>query len=457
MLTINLKECVETLENAVCDYDENITLNGLSTDTRKIQKGNLYIPLVGEKFDGHDFIDQAIEKGAAAVVSQKRDLPKLSVPVIFVEDTEKALYAMAHYYRNALGATVVAMTGSNGKTTTKDFTASIIGQKHRVHKTQANLNNAIGLSHTILEAPDDTEVLVLEMGMEGFGEIEILTNIASPNFAAITNIADTHLDELKTKENIARAKFEILEGLQKYGTFFYNHDDPTLVKVIQEYQIPQKVVSYGLKEDADIVIVKEGTDETGTKFSVDDHVYFIPYHGIHQVYNAALSILFGTAVGLTPEECQKGLLETEITKMRGQVLEANGFVILDDSYKSNPQSVASLVDTVTEMKGFAQKVLILGDMLALSDQDEKLHREVGQMIDANEIDFVVTHGPLSRFTHEELLKNFSADRVFYTENREEIAPWIQKNVVKDSIIAVKASRGLHFETIIEDLKTIEIR
>ncbi|MBF1276565.1 MAG: UDP-N-acetylmuramoyl-tripeptide--D-alanyl-D-alanine ligase, partial [Parvimonas micra] len=320
-------------------------IEGVSTDTREIQVHNLFIPLVGEKFDGHNFAFDAVKKGAVATLWDKRHpTPYLDAGIIIVDNTLQAYQKLASSYLKATGAKVVGITGSNGKTGTKDILASILKENFRVHNTAKNLNNEIGVPKTIMEMDLDDEVVVLEMGMERFGEIKTLTNIARPDIAVITNIGDSHLLELGTKENIARAKFEILEGLKPDGVFIFNNDDEVLREVIKEYTITQKVIKIGTREDSDVIIRPIRSDEEGSSFSIGEYAYSIPFIGKHQIYNASVAITIAGLLGMNYGDIVRGLSRVKLTGMRMELMHLSSFDILNDCYKSNPQSLTSCIE-----------------------------------------------------------------------------------------------------------------
>ena len=397
-----LKATLETIAkivggNLVTISMKDKVVEGVSTDTRDIKVQNLFIPLVGEKFDGHNFVFDAIQKGAIATLwDKKHPTPYLDAGIIIVDDTLKAYQKLANSYLSATGAKVIGITGSNGKTGTKDILASILEEKFRVHKTAKNLNNDIGLPKTIMEMDLDDEAVVLEMGMDRFGDIRTLTNIAKPDIAVITNIGDSHLQELGTKENIARAKFEILEGLKPDGVFIFNNDDDILREVIKEFTIPQKVIKIGTREDSDVIIRPIRSDEEGSSFSIGEYAYSIPFIGKHQIYNVSVAIAIAGLMGMNYADIVRGLAKVKLTGMRMELMHLPSFDILNDCYKSNPQSLTSCIETVYFMRGYKNKILILSDMLELGENERKLHFAVGEKIDRNKIDYVICIGDLAK-------------------------------------------------------------
>lgn len=440
LVTKSMKDCV---------------VEGVSTDTRDIKTYNLFVPLVGEKFDGHTFAFEAIKKGAVATLWDKNHpAPYIDAGIIIVDDTLKAYQKLASSYLKATGAKVIAITGSNGKTTTKDILFSILEKRFKVHKTFKNLNNEIGVPKTIMEMNLDDEVIILEMGMDHFGEISRLSNIANPDIALITNIGDSHLENLHTKENIARAKYEILEGLKKDGIFIYNNDDDILNEVIREYSILQKIIKVGTKENSDILISPITSDENGSTFSIGEYAYSISFIGKHQIYNASFAITIAALLGMSYPEIARALLDVELTSMRMELMHMQSFDVLNDCYKSNPQSLLSCIETVYSMKGYKNKILILSDMLELGETEEKLHFNVGEKIDKNKIDYVICIGKLAKEIYNGAGRNFNSNNIFYFESKDDVVKKVREIISKDTLIMVKGSRSMKMEEIVEKLKEI---
>lgn len=455
-----LKATLETIAkivggNLVTTSMKDVIVEGVSTDTRDIKLHNLFIPLVGAKYDGHTFTFDAIKKGAIATLWDKNHpTPYLDAGIIVVDDTLKAYQKLANSYLKATKSKVIGITGSNGKTGTKDILASILEENFRVHKTAKNLNNEIGVPKTIMEMNLDDEAIVLEMGMERFGEISVLTNIANPDIAVITNIGDSHLLELGTKENIARAKFEILEGLKPDGIFIFNNDDDILRKVIREYSIPQRIIKIGTREDSDVIIRPIRSDESGSSFSIGEYAYSIPFIGKHQIYNVSVAITIAGLLGMDYASIVKGLSKVKLTGMRMELMHLPSFDVLNDCYKSNPQSLMSCIETVYTMKGYKNKILILSDMLELGENEEKLHFNVGEKIDRDRIDYVICVGDLAKEIYNGANRNFNVKNLFYFETKGEVIEKVREIISEDTLIMVKGSRGMKLEEIIEKLKEI---
>lgn len=434
----------------------DIVIKGVSTDSRTVEEGNLYIPIVGEKFDGHDFAFDALEKGASAIIwEKKRFLPRNDIPVIIVEDSFKAMTTLARSYRLSLKCKVVALTGSNGKTTTRDIITGLLKQKYKVQYTKKNFNNEYGLPKTIFELDEDLEVAVLELGTEKFGDISLLTDICRPDYAIITNIGDSHLLQLKTKENIARAKLEILEGLDENGIFLYNYDDPILKKVVKEFKLPERTFTYGTDKDCDFVIEPGIADASGTTFTIDNHIYTIPLLGQHQMYNGGIAIVIAEFFKLDYPSIAKGLTDIDLTGMRNELIHQKNFDILNDSYKSNPQSLEACLKTVYSLKGYDKKIVVIGDMLELGEKEVEFHREIAEELDPQRLDYVLTIGTLAENIYDAAKQNFPEGTCFHFESKEELLEKLKEIITPNTLVMVKASRAMKLEDIVNGLVEFE--
>lgn len=455
MIRVDVKDIVNLSEGILENREfYNIPVEGVSIDTREINKNNLYIPIVGEKFDGHKFVLEAIEKGASACLWNKNiDIPDLDFPFILVEDTLEALKILAVNYKNTIeNLKLIGITGSNGKTTTKDIMEGVISKKYKTVKTKGNFNNMIGVPLTLLSLNHDTEVGIIEMGTDGFGQIKELTNMVNPDIAMITNIGKSHLDLLKNKENVARAKFEILDGLKSNGHFIYNNDDDTLNKVIKEYDIKQDLINYGVVESSDyrLELIEEGIE--GIKFKIYEgdisSELSLPMLGRHNMYNAACAIIVARILGLTYDEIQDGFYNIKKTDMRNDIMEAENFTILNDAYKSNPNSLLAALDTLESIKGFESKAVVLGDMLDLGDEVESIHEEVGKKIKPEVVDQIFTIGDLGKHIAMGALENFNSENLYHANTKKELVDKINKYMNKDSLVLFKASRSVSLEDVI---------
>jgi UDP-N-acetylmuramoyl-tripeptide--D-alanyl-D-alanine ligase len=432
---------------------KHILIEGVSTDSRTIKEGQLFVPLIGEKFNGHRFIEQAVEKGAkASLWSKKEPLPDIDFPFILVEDTLLALHQLAKEYRNQLNIKAIGITGSNGKTTTKDITASLLSLKYKTKKTVGNYNNFVGVPLTILDLDEDTEMAVIEMGTEMFGELSTLTSIVRPDVAIITSIGEAHLEHLINKENVAKAKLEILEGLNPEGVFIYFGDDPTLKKVLKDYTIKHRTITYGTEEHNDYRCKLNNMDQKGLSFTLEAPIHkelYLPILGKHNMYNATAAIAVARYYDIPFELIQEGLNSVDKTGMRDELIYAKGFAILNDSYKSNPDSLLAALNTFYSMENFNQKIAVIGDMLGLGKDEIKAHERIGLAIDENQVDYLFTIGPLAKHIGDKAIARFGRDRIIHCESKRELIERLKEVIKPKSLLLVKASRSLELEEVVK--------
>lgn len=459
MIRKNLDEIAKMVDGELSDPSKkDVLIEGVSTDSRTINQNNLYIPLVGDIFDGRIFIKECQDKGAAAfIIDREFKLNKdVSIPYIIVEDTKKALRDLAKAYRDELDIKIVAITGSNGKTTTKDLLFNVLSEKFKVQKTIGNLNNDIGVPKTLLELEEDTDIGVIELGTDNFGDISLTTNLVSPDIAGILNIGDSHLLNLKTKEGIAKAKMEITEALNPEGYFIYNIDDEILRKEVPKYDISTKVLSFGSSADADYKIETLESSYKGVKFKHGDDIFSLALIGDHQIYNAGFAAMVASLLGLSADQIKCGLKKSQSSKNRAEIIELDGFDILDDAYKSNPQALLTGLNMTYMLNSYSKKIAVLADMLELGDEENKLHYDIGEKIDANEIDYCLFYGPLSKHMYEGSLKNFSKSRSFYFEDKTDLCIKLKQLISKSTLVFVKGSHGMHLEEVIEYIRDLNV-
>ena len=459
MIEKTLDQIAHMIGGEICDEKfSDVKIKGISTDSRTIDPGELYIPLVGEVFDGRIFIKECESKGAKAFfIDDPAKINKtVSIPYIRVEDTKKALQDLATAYRNELKCKVIAITGSNGKTTTKDLLHKVLSEKYKTQKTCGNLNNDIGVPKTVLSLDTDTEVAIIELGTDNFGDISLTSRMVKPHISMITHIGDSHLHNLKSRSGILKAKLEILEGMDDDGIFIYNIDDPTMEKEVPTYQIKQKVLSFGSSEKATFRINFEKSGPANIRFSHGDDHYQVPLMGQHNIYNAAAVVMISQMLGLDKKTIDDGFAKATSSQNRTELLEFDGFDVLDDSYKSNPQSLLAGLETAYMLQGYKRKIVCLADMLELGEEESELHRQVGSKIDSKKIDFCLFYGPLAKEMYEASLENFPPNRSLYFEHKDELIEKLKSLVIGASLVFVKGSHGMHMEEIIEAIKYFNI-
>ncbi|GAB6523821.1 UDP-N-acetylmuramoyl-tripeptide--D-alanyl-D-alanine ligase [Bacillus cereus] len=428
-----------------------IEMQGVCIDSKKITKGNLFVPIIRVK-DGHDYVKEAMEKGAAASLWKKSygDPPK-GIPIIFVDDTLLALQKIARYYRKTSNVKVIGITGSNGKTMVKDIISTILSTTYRVHKTKGNLNSQIGLPLTILEMKQDTELLILEMGMSETGQIRNLAQIAQPDVAIITMIGQSHLETLGSREEIAKAKFEIVDGLNDVGLFLYNGDEPLLSQNINMLGIESK--SFGGKYTNDLFPTNVQLDEYGVHFKLNHSKiqYDVPLHGKHNIFNTIVGIAVGQFYKVPIEKIQEALQQINITQMRFQFLTAKtGFTIINDAWNASPSSMKAAIETLQKLNAYKKKIIVIGDMLELGKKAETYHREIGKMLNEESIQYVFTYGELAKIVAEEARKNYHTGKIKSFDNKAKIAEEVLKVITKKDVVLLKGSRGMALEEIVQN-------
>lgn len=441
-MKLTVKKILEITKGQLITGDENLEIESYSKDTRTIKKNDCYIGIKGETFDGNLFWEDAKEKGACACLLDSFEgkiEEKDSFTIILVSDTIAAIQALAHYVRIESHAKVVAITGSAGKTSTKDMIASVLEEKYKILKTPGNLNGQIGLPLNIL-AYKDEPVWVLEMGMNDFGQLKELSSIASPDVAVITNIGTAHIGILGSRENILKAKLEILEGMNDRGVLVLNGDNDLLKTVKTDL----KQVTFGLESGNDIVATDIKMDGEKTICKIENNEIEIPVMGEVFVYNALAAYAVGKLFSLTPEEIKNGIASFQMSNNRMNTIKTTKFTIINDTYNANPDSVKSAIKTLGTFKN--RKVAILGDMLELGENEIKYHQEIGEFCN-EKIDVLITIGVLSK----NMFDKFTKEKYYFKTNEE--AETKLKDILKqDDVILVKASHSMKLDTIVNFLK-----
>ena len=449
-MELSIKEVVTGCRGRLICGDEDVVISGVSTDTRTIEPGMLFIPVRGEKFDGHKFIDKAIENGAAAVLTELGG--EYPVPAVKVEDTRRAMGRLASYYLKKLDIPTVAVTGSVGKTTTKDMVASVLAKGYNVYKTQGNLNNDIGVPLTRFALQPYHTAAVIEMGMNHFGEISYLTSIVKPDVALITNVGVSHIENLGSREGILKAKCEIFEGLKPDGTAIVNGDDDMLRTLRGKIS---GLVMFGTDTSLDWYadnIRERGLEGIDCTIHGKGSVCFdvsIGVPGRHMVLNALAAAAAGNALGMSAEEINAGIEDFKPTRMRMDIIHSGELTIINDAYNSNPVSAMAAVDVLAAEEGV--RCAVLGDMFELGSFAPKLHYELGEYTAKKGIDIIVAVGELSRHLYEGA-RQVKDSGVYYFETQEDFLRNIDKIINAKMTVLVKASRGMKFEKTTEKLR-----
>ncbi|MDR7080404.1 UDP-N-acetylmuramoyl-tripeptide--D-alanyl-D-alanine ligase [Neobacillus niacini] len=431
-------------------------ITGVSIDSRKIENGNLFIPFKGENSDGHKFVEDSLKMGAAAALWQS-DVPHppTHLPILIVDNCLEALQELAREYRRQLPVKVVGITGSNGKTTTKDMTASLLSTTYKVQKTEGNYNNHIGLPLTVLGLDEDTEIAVLEMGMSGRGEIEFLTKLASPDAVVITNIGESHLLDLGSREGIAEAKLEILQGLKEGGLAVIHGDEPLLMERINKYKGNVQVQTFGRSNTNDFYPTEIIQLDQGNRFKIhgSSENFELPVLGTHNILNALAAMIIAHYFEVPFTKMNQGLTNVKLTNMRMELVEGvHGEKIINDAYNASPTSMMAAIELVSNLKGYEKVILVLGDMLELGPQEEQYHQQIGGSLNPGKIDFVFTFGKLAERIAEGARSTLGKHRVFSFMEKNELIKELEQHVNNQTLVLVKASRGMKLEEIVTALQ-----
>ena len=425
-----------------------------SKNTKEIKDGDVYIGFKGERFDGGKFYEDALKNGAKGAIINKIDgleIKRLENKfVIQVDDTVEAVGQIAKLKREKYNIPVIAITGSVGKTSTKDIIYSVVSQKYNALKTQGNMNNHIGMPMTILGLRDH-EALVVEMGMNHFGELSKLTAIAKPTIAVITNVGTAHIGNLGSRENILKAKLEILEGLQQGGTAVINNDNDLLHKWYLENNQYQ-VVTYGINNDSLNMAENIEYNETGSKFVLkpDDEQIDVPVGGEAFVYNSLAAISVGKLLNIPLAEIKEGIKKFELSKMRLDIQKTEqGYIIINDCYNANYDSMKSAIEYLKNIEG-KRKIAVLGDMLELGEYSKELHEKVGLEVAKNKIDILITVGKEAE-NIARIAKDNGIEHVYTFDNNKDATEKLKKIIAVDDVALIKASNSMNFKEIVASL------
>lgn len=450
MLELNLEEVVRAVKGDLVKSPKTYTAKKVSTDTRKIEKDTLFIALKGANFNGNTYVKEACTKGANLCIVDELLFDLKEIPeeagIIKVEDTRKALMDLAKFYREKLGLKVIGVTGSVGKTSTKDLLAALLSSKYKVFKTKGNFNNDIGLPLMVLELDKSYDIAILEMGMSALGEIERLVEIAKPDMAVISNIGICHIEHLKTRANILKAKMEITTFFNKNNVLVVNGNDDMLCNVSSD---KFKVIKAGIGEGFEVYAKDITVNELSSDFTVVTPEGSIKLHldmpGKHNIENIMPDIAIAREFGLTLEDMKKGLNNLEATSMRFEIIDMKDYKVIDDSYNSSPAAFRTSTDVMINLES-ERKICVLGTMKQLGDESEKEHRGIGEYAKEKGIDLVLCCGDFS----ENIAEGFGESCKVYKDKLSLIND-LKAIIRKGDLILVKASRGMHFEDIVKEI------
>ncbi len=457
-MRLSIESIVESVQGTLMYGSASGWVNGISTDSRQYEPDHLFFALQGEKFDGHDYLDAVLKKGAAAIViskPEKIDLSRIDThtSVILVDNTETALQQLAASYRSQFNIPIIAITGSVGKTTTKDILAVCLEPEFQILKTPGNFNNEIGLPLTILSIESFHQAAVMELAMRAPGQIRQLAGILRPSHAIITNVEPVHLETMGSLENIARAKCELLEFIAGDKFALVNGDNQLLLDVANEYPCPK--YTFGFTDGCDIQILAVNSALSGIHIDLalwgKREDFYFPVPAPKLATNLASSIACAHLLGLNTEKINQGLGRYLGSDNRLNIIDlADGGTVINDTYNANPVSMTAALEVCQNISRGRRKVAILGDMLELGDYEQEGHRLVGQCAAQLKMDLLVTVGERAAYiAHGALNSGLSPDRVFIFRDREEALNWLKTNIVPQDVVLFKGSRGMRMEELLQ--------
>lgn len=439
--------------------DKNI--DEIVIDSREVQNNYLFIAIIGENQDGHKYINEAAVNGASAVIVDREiselNLNNSDLTVLKVDNTTRALQAIAHNYRLEFDdLKVIAITGSAGKTTTKDLIYSVLSQRYNCLKTEGNYNNHIGLPLTLLKLKDDEKYAVLEMGMSDFGEIDLLAKIAVPDFALVTNVAAAHLKQLGSLENIARAKKELIDNLNSDDTAILNYDNKFTRRMAPPHL--KNVIYFGFEDGADLQCLNFNFNSENKildfkiNYKNTNYNFILNKAGKHNIYNAMAAIALGFKNNLSKAEIQKGLLNANFSALRMEFVELNsGAVLINDSYNANPLAVKAALDVLEDLQG-ERKIAVLASMLELGSQSRKKHKEIGRYAAQMDIDLLITVGSKAKFIAEGAGALLNKRDIISFADNQQCINYLGGEIKNGDLVLIKGSRGNKLEEIVFALK-----
>lgn len=457
MKKLTIAQISKAVEGDLLQGDPKDEITGVSTDSRKVGEGEIFFPLIGEQFDAHDFIPQALERGCRAIILSRKPDEKIvchnDVNIVLVKDTTKALQSLAAYYLSLFSIKKIGITGSTGKTTTKEMLYRIFSEKYKTARNIGNFNNHIGLPLTVLSLDEDTEAGIFEMGMSELGEIDLLAKLVCPDIGIITNIGVSHIENLGSRENILKAKLEITNYFTSRGILIVNEDHDFLSK--EEIQGDYQVVTTGETGRSNFIISNiRDFGEEGIDFTIEHKEEMQTFHlnvpGRHNAYNGALAVAAAVSCGITMAEAAKGLLKMEITDKRLNIKGKNGMKIIDDTYNASPDSMKAAIDVLTATKGF-RKIAILADMLELGEQAGTCHYEVGRYAAESPVDLLIAVGTQAKQIAEGAREILDDKKIHYYKTKELLIKDIGSMISSGDVILLKGSRGMAMDQVVKKI------
>ncbi|MFR1777977.1 MAG: UDP-N-acetylmuramoyl-tripeptide--D-alanyl-D-alanine ligase [Clostridia bacterium] len=460
IVKMNVEEILNATRGKLLIGNLKENCENFCTDTRKILENDVYVGLKGENFNGNEYYEEALRKGAKVAIVSGIEIPKEKLEqykdktIIEVDDSLIAFGKIAEYKRSLYNIPVIQVTGSVGKTSTRDIIANVVRTKYKTLQTEGNLNNHIGLPTTLLKLKDH-EALVVESGMNHLGEISYLGEITKPTIAVITNVGTAHIGLLGSRENILKAKLEILENLKPGGTIVINNDNDMLNKWAKEDKLYKKY-TFGIDEESDVMAynIKIGNKSStyNVKINNEEYTVNVPVSGKHFVYNSLCAIAIGNLLGISPENIIKGIETFSLTKNRMEVVKVKDNVtVINDAYNASYDSMKPAIEYLKELPA-KRKIAVLGDMFELGEFSEEIHRKVGIEVVTHKIDILVTVGKLAKYIAEEAkYLRMPEKNIISLETTEEASEYLNKILQKDDAVLLKAAHGMRFSEILKSI------
>lgn len=456
---LNVGKIIQLCNGKLLCGSEKTVCTHFVKDTRDMQKGDTYIGIMGEHYDGSSFYKEAISRGANCVIltesyANNKEIEKGDLPIIVVKDTFKCLQILAQYKREHVVTYFIGVTGSVGKTSTRDMIYSVLSTKFLTLKNEKNYNNQIGVPLTMLKINKE-EMAIVEMGMNQFGEIESLSKLVRPNIGIITNIGTAHIGKLGSRENICKAKLEMVAGMDEDSVLILNNDDDLLHAYYEEHKEKCKIITIGIREESDFLAKNIVLMENSTTFTVvfygKEYDVYVPIPGKAFVYNSLVSIATGVMVGMDIELILEGIKNASITKKRLEIIDKGNYTIINDSYNASEDSMKASLQVLSK-RGEKRKIAVLGDMLELGEFSEKIHRAIGEIVVQEKIDLLVTVGAHAKYIALSAKENgMKKDCIYSFSNNREVIYFLKKELRKGDVFLLKASNRLNLSEIAEEL------
>lgn len=456
---LDIKEIVDALKGNLIVKGNVDKFNSVAIDSRKIKLNDIFFAIKGENFDGHEYVANASHKGAALCIVHNKNFNEKDIceytSIILVEDTRMALLDLAKYYRDKLDIKIIGITGSTGKTSTKDLVAAVLSEKYKVFKTKGNFNNEVGLPLMIFNLDNSYDIAVLELGMSNLGEIHRLSRVSNPDLAIITNIGLSHIENLKTQENILKAKMEITDFFEKENVLILNGDSDLLSEISSD---KYKIIKIGIENDYNFTASGIIIGDSNIKFNIRennmliDETFAVPVLGKHNVLNSLLAIATARELNMDYKDINKGFNNLEVTSMRLDILKYDEFTIINDAYNASPDSMEAALNVLKDFKG-GRKIAVLGTMKELGDESYNAHKEVGRYAKANGIDLLIAIGDFKKAFKD----GFQDENCILFENKEEAVKYLTSEIKTDDVILIKASRSMEFESIVSEIEKLDVK